>query len=110
LFNRLAGGFSHSAFVEIQFDDGPAATARHLFRALKRLGAEPDDRDGASQLSEQLKQCARGKRVLFVLDNVCKGPQLDALLPAEWGEGSVVIVTSRFKAFTDSRSQVRSLG
>jgi hypothetical protein len=102
LFNRLAGGFSHSAFVEIQADDGPSSIARHLSRVLKRLGGEPGSKDEAPELREKLQKYVRSRKVLFVLDNVWTGPQLDALLPAEWGAGSTVIVTSRFSSFTDS--------
>jgi hypothetical protein len=104
LFNRLAGGFSHSAFVRLQADDGPSNIAQHLSAALKQLGGKPGNNDGAPELRAKLQESVRGNKVLFVLDNVRTGRQLDALLPAEWGPGSAVIVTSRSKSFADSSS------
>jgi hypothetical protein len=104
LFNRLerAGGFSHTAFVEIQVGDGADKTAQHLATALKALGAMGEESDGAAVLSRKLKEFVKGKRALFVLDNVWTASQLTALLPTEWEAGSVIIVTSRFEDFTDS--------
>jgi hypothetical protein len=55
-------------------------------------------------LSNKLKEFVMDRKVLLVLDNVQTTGQLDALLPAEWGTGSVVIVTSRCKSLTDSRA------
>jgi hypothetical protein len=109
LFNRLAGSFSHSAFVEIHVGDGADKTAQHLAAALKTLGATGKAAEGAAMLSQKLKGFVRDKKALFVLDNVWTASQLAALLPTEWGVGSVVIVTSRFERFTDSRTwrQVR---
>jgi hypothetical protein len=102
MFNKLAGGFSYSAFVEAQAADSPNDRAQLLDATLQQLGATAKAAHGAAGLLADLKACVRGKRVLFVLDNVWTGPQLDALLPTEWGKGSVVIVTSRSKGFTDS--------
>jgi hypothetical protein len=104
MFNRLAlaGNFSRRAFVEVQADDSPTDRAQHLAGALRQLGATATATRSAAQLLTDLKEYVKGNTVLFVLDNVWTGPQLDALLPVEWGEGSVVIVTSRFKTFTDA--------
>jgi hypothetical protein len=77
----------------------------HLQDALQRLGQTASSRSKA-QLSSQLAACVKDKKVLCVLDNVQSAEQLDSLLPAEWGEGSVVIVTSRCNPshFTRSRA------
>jgi hypothetical protein len=102
LFNRLAGSFPHSAFVEIQEGDGADKNAQHLAAALKGLGASGEAGKGAAVLSSRLKEYVRNKKVLLVLDNVWTASQLTALLPATWGAGSTVIVTSRSARFTDS--------
>jgi hypothetical protein len=102
LFNRLAGSFPHSAFVEIQEGDGADRNAHHLATALKGLGAPGEAAEGAAVLSGRLKGFVRGRKVLLVLDNVWTAGQLTALLPTTWGEGSTVIVTSRSARFTDS--------
>jgi hypothetical protein len=102
LFNRLAGSFSHRAFVEIHYGEGPEKIAQHLAAALRSLGAGVEEGQCASLLSWKLQDFVRGKKVLFVLDNVWGASQLTALLPASWGEGSAVIVTSRSKSFEDS--------
>jgi hypothetical protein len=107
LYNRLKGGFPHSAFVEIQVDDGADKTAQHLSSALKGLGAKGKASEGEAALSAKLKSFVKGKKVLLVVDNVWMARQLDALLPVQWGEGmpvqwgegSKVIVTSRFQSF-----------
>ena len=70
---------------------------RHMAGALERLGGTVRDGLTNSELRYQLQDCVRGKRVLYVLDNVQTYAQLDDLLPAEWGPGGVVIVTSRLK-------------
>jgi hypothetical protein len=101
LFNRLAGGFPHSAFVEIQEGDGVDKTAHHLAAALKGLGASGEAAEGAAVLSSRLKGFVRDRKVLLVLDNVWTAGQLTALLPTAWGAGSTVIVTSRSSMFTD---------
>jgi hypothetical protein len=102
LYNRLAGSFTHSAFVEIQEGDGADRNAHHLAAAVKGLGASGEAADGAAVLSTRLKGFVRDRRVLLVLDNVWTASQLTALLPTAWGEGSTVIVTSRSARFTDS--------
>jgi phosphoribosylpyrophosphate synthetase len=106
LFNRLAGSFPHSAFVEIQEGDGADKSAHHLAAALKALGAligaSGEAAEGAAVLSSRLKGYVRDKKVLLVLDNVWTAGQLTALLPTAWGEGSTVVVTSRCARFTDS--------
>jgi hypothetical protein len=102
LFNRLAGSFPHSAFVEIQEGDGADKTANHLAAALKGLGASGEAAEGAAVLCSRLKECVRDRKVLLVLDNVWTGSQLNALLPTALGEGSTVIITSRSARFTDS--------
>jgi hypothetical protein len=104
LYNRLqhTGGFSNSAFVEIQVDDGSDKTAQHLACALKGLGATADASEGAPVLSQRLQGFVADKKLLYILDNVWTASQLTALLPTQWGVGSVVIVTTRFESFTDS--------
>jgi hypothetical protein len=93
LFNRLAGGFPHSAFVEIQEGESADKTAGHVAKALDDLG-------GAQ--GNTLHGFVRDRKVLLVLDNVWTASQLTALLPTAWGAGSTVIVTSRSAGFTDS--------
>jgi hypothetical protein len=102
LFNRLAGRFTQSAFVEIQEGDGADKNAHHLVAALKGLGASGEASEGVPKLSSRLKEYVRDKKLLLVLDNVWTASQLTALLPTTWGEGSTVIVTSRSARFTDS--------
>jgi hypothetical protein len=104
LYNRLqlAGSFSASAFVEIQAGDGTERTAQHLAIALKGFGATAAASDGAPVLRQRLQEFVAGKKLLYVLDNVSTANQLTALLPTRWGEGSVVIVTSRSESFPDS--------
>jgi hypothetical protein len=104
LYNRLqgAGSFSNSAFVEIQVGDGADKTAQHLACALKGFGATADASEGAPVLSQRLQGFVSDKKLLYVLDNVWTASQLTTLLPTRWGEGSVVIVTTRFESFTDS--------
>ena len=102
LFNRLAGSFPHSAFVEIHEGDGADKAAIHLDAALNGLGAPEEAPGGAAVLRSRLNTFVRDRKVLLVLDNVWTGSQLDALLPTTWGEGSTVIVTSRSAKFTDS--------
>jgi hypothetical protein len=104
LYNRLqrAGGFSASAFVELQFGDGTDKTAQHLVAALEGLGARAKVSDGAAVLSQRLQSLVADKKLLYILDNVWTASQLTALLPTRWGEGSVVIVTSRSGSFPDS--------
>jgi hypothetical protein len=102
LFNRLAGSFPHSAFVEIQEGDGTNKTAQHLAAALKGLGATGKAAEGAAVLSSRLKGFVRDRKVLLVLDNLWTAVQLTALLPTACGAGSTVIVTSRSARFTDS--------
>jgi hypothetical protein len=53
-------------------------------------------------LSQKLQGFVADKKLLYILDNVWTASQLTALLPTLWGEGSVVIVTTRFESFTDS--------
>jgi hypothetical protein len=101
LFNRLAGTFDHSAFVEIQEGDGADKNAQHLAAALKGLGATGKAAEGAVVLSSRLKDFVRGNKVLLVLDNVWTASQLTALLPTVWGPGSTVIITSRSARLTD---------
>jgi hypothetical protein len=104
LYNRLqhTGGFSNSAFVQIQVNDGADKTAQHLASALKGLGATADASEGAPVLSQRLQMFVADKKLLYILDNVWTASQLTALLPTKWGVGSVVIVTTRFESFTDS--------
>jgi hypothetical protein len=102
LFNRLAGSFSHRALVEIHYGEGPEKIAQHLAAALRSLGACVEEGSPASSISWRLQDFVRDKKVLYVLDNVWAASQLTALLPARWGEGSAVIVTSRSKSFEDS--------
>jgi hypothetical protein len=104
LFNRLQreGGFSASAFVEIGAGDGADKTAQHLVAALEGLGVTAKVSDGAPMLSQRLQMCVANKKLLYILDNVWTASQLTALLPTDWGEGSVVIVTSRSESFPDS--------
>jgi hypothetical protein len=104
LFNRLqhVGSFSGSSFVEIQVGDGTDKTAQHLLNALEGLGATAKASDGAAVLSQKLQGFVADKKLLYILDNVWTAGQLTALLPSKWGEGSVVIVTTRFESFTDS--------
>jgi hypothetical protein len=101
LHNRLqrSDHFSHSAFVEIQFGDGAGKNAQHLATALQALGAAADVSEGAPVLSKKLQQFVVDKKLLYILDNVWTASQLTALLPTQWGEGSVVIVTTRFESF-----------
>jgi hypothetical protein len=103
LFNRLAGRFSHRAFVEIHYGAGPEKIAQYLAGALKGLGAAGEAAAGAPVLSSKLKDFVKDKSVLFVLDNVWTASQLTALLPSQWGVGSAVLVTSRLKSFADSK-------
>jgi hypothetical protein len=104
LYNRLqgAGGFSNSAFVEIQVDDSADKIAQHLASALKGFGATAEASEGAPVLSQRLHRFVEDKKLLYILDNVWTASQLTALLPTRWGEGSVVIVTTRFESFPDS--------
>ena len=102
LFNRLAGAFHHSAMVEIQVGDGADKMAQHLATALEALGAHGESAEGSRVLLGRLQSYVEDKRVLFVLDNVWTASQLDNLLPTKWGEGSVVVITSRFDSFTES--------
>jgi hypothetical protein len=97
LFNWLAEGFAHSAFVEIQQGDGPDKNATHLAAALKSLGASGEAAEGAAVLSDKLERFLESNKVLLVLDNVWTDVQLTALLPpkAAWKTGSTVIITSR---------------
>ena len=106
LFNKKAGAFPHSCFVEICVGDGADKTAQHLAAALRGLGAEGDVTEGPSVLGAKLQQFVMGKKVLFVLDNVWTASQLTALLPTVWEEGSKVIVTSRFVSFGSTVQQV----
>jgi hypothetical protein len=104
LFNRLqkTASFLHSAFVEIHVGEGTDKTAQHLAVALRGLGATAKASDGTPVLSEKLRDFVRDRKVLLVLDNVWTASQLTARLPTQWGEGSAVIVTSRFESFADS--------
>jgi hypothetical protein len=102
LFKRLAGKFSHRAFVEIQEGHGQEETAHHLAAAVHGLGATGRVAEGAAVLSSRLQGHVRDRKVLLVLDNVWTASQLDALLPSAWGAGSTVIVTSRSASFPDS--------
>jgi hypothetical protein len=104
LYNRLqgAGSFPHSAFVEILVGDGADKTAQHLASALKEFGAAADASEGTRVLRRKLQEYVADKKLLYVLDNVWTASQLTALLPTQWGQGSVVIVTTRFESFPDS--------
>jgi hypothetical protein len=104
LFNRLAGNFLHSAFVELQSGDGADKVAQHLAVAVTGLGCKGEAAEGAPALSRKLKDFVKDKSVLFVLDNIWMSSQLTSLLPTEWGAGSRVIITSRFQSFSDSSS------
>jgi predicted ATPase len=98
LYHRLSPQprFKHQAFVELK---GAGDTERCLKAALKGLGQDVLGASSAVHLAYQLKQCVRDKSVLYVLDNVEAAEQLSALLPTVWGEGSVVLVTSRSTQF-----------
>jgi hypothetical protein len=103
LYNRLAGSFPHSVFVEILQEDGANKTAQHLTTALTGLGGKIMGSAAQPVLSQQIRELVMDKKVLFVLDNVWTASQLDKLLPAKWGDGSVVIVTSRFRSLSESQ-------
>ena len=103
LFNNLASDFPLSAIVEISQGDGDNKTAHHLAAALKRLGANTEESEGESVLSKKLAEYVKDKKVLFVLDNVWTTSQLNYLLAAAWGKGSVIIVTSRSSTINSSQ-------
>jgi hypothetical protein len=89
--------------VEISRDAKEADIKSYLADALESLGLAVGPRSLA-QLQFQLQACVVAKKVLYILDNAQTYQQLNALLPAKWGKGSVVIVTSRLKPseFTSS--------
>ena len=106
LFNRLAPGFTRSAFVELAPDDGDAQLRGHLATALKQLGAgEGTEGLSKAELQARFKKYVRDTpnlKVLLVVDNVWMPEQLDALLPTAFGQGSRVVVTSRSKDLSHS--------
>jgi NB-ARC domain len=112
LFNGLqkTGSFPHSAFVKIQIDDGADKIAHHLSTALKALGSKGEATDGAAVLFPRLKEFVAEKKVLLVLDNVWTASQLAELVPTQWGEGSAIIITSRFEGFPDIPIAWRKVG
>jgi hypothetical protein len=93
---------SHSAFVAIQVGDGADKTAQHLANALKGFGTTADASEGAPVLSQKMQEFVTDKKLLYILDNVWTASQLTDLLPTLWGQGSVIIVTTRYESFTDS--------
>jgi hypothetical protein len=107
LYHRLSHQprFVHRAFVELK---GAGDNTRYLQAALKGLGQTVQEGASATELASQLKECVKGKAVLYVLDNVEAPDQLDDLLPVLWGEGSVVLVTSRSTRFVGAPRMVTS--
>jgi predicted AAA+ superfamily ATPase len=102
LFTRLARSFSHFAFLELKADGNSESTAQHLPAALEAMGVESANVTAVPALRQMLLDSVREKKVLYVLDNVWSANQLDALLPSFSNNGSIVIITSRLKALTDS--------
>jgi hypothetical protein len=102
LHNRLKTEFLNSACVDIQIGDSAGTTAQHLANALNGFGGEAKASEGVPMLSQKLQEFVANKKLLYILDNVWTASQLTALLPTQWGKGSVVIVTTRFESFPDS--------
>lgn len=107
LFNELSPSFLYSAYLELEWGATDARSLEHLQRTLLHgLGAEGVDQGMSSVLERQehISNTAAGKKLLLVVDNVFSLAQLDALLPASWGEGSRLIITSRSKDIRDRKS------
>jgi hypothetical protein len=96
LYNHLMPNFTHSAHITLGLDEGSSNASMHLKSILEQLGMT-NVRSGANapELTQQLRDFARERQVLLVLDNVSSSQQLDALLPIHVGQGSIAIVTSR---------------
>jgi hypothetical protein len=98
LYNHLKPSFTHSAYITLGLDEGSSNTAKHLKAILKQLGMTcVSSSDPALLLSKQLHDALSERQILLVLDNVSEYQQLEALLPLQVAQGSVIIVTSRQK-------------
>lgn len=95
--------FQRQALIKISMDASSADTDGYVKTALEKFGATVHPE---ISLGQQLQEFVRQHKVLYVLDNVNDYKQLDKLLPTQFKEGSIVIVTSRArpKAFTMSDS------
>lgn len=100
LFNRLAGHFADRAMVVLQPSDGPPELESHVSKILQGLGVTV----ASGRVLPQLLVClAARKPALVLLDGVWTPEQLDMLLPANWAEGSIVIVSSRAQEMPGSQ-------
>jgi hypothetical protein len=103
LYNHLKPNFTHSAYITLGLDEGSSNAAMRLESILKQLGkTDVSSSTPAQALTEQLRQCVKGRQVLLVLDNVSSSQHLEDLLPLAEKEqqgdvkaGSVFIITSR---------------
>ena len=97
LYNCLSHLFPRRAAVRLDADDPLGKqTQRHLFGALKQLGATGvDDSEDAAQLLTKMQDLVAAVPVLLFMDNAWTAAQLDGLLPTSLQPGSRLIITSR---------------
>jgi hypothetical protein len=84
--------FQRQALIKISMDASSADTDALVKSALEKFGAIVQPQ---IPLGQQLREFVKQHKVVYVLDNVNDYLQLDKLLPTQFEEGSIVIVTSR---------------
>jgi hypothetical protein len=111
LFNHLSPRFTNRAIIYLDAQDLQGTkTQEHLGNMLHQLGMQAVDRFlPAPTLLKQLQHFVASKSVLLVIDNVWTAEQLDGLLPADYGAGSHLLITSREESLLGSRGWQVSL-
>lgn len=99
--------FTKHALIELGMEDGSDELRQHLHDALRSLGATNVASRELPILKGRLQQLVEREKVLLVIDNVCDAAQLDALLPSNFAEGSLVVITSRSKELPASSTFVK---
>jgi hypothetical protein len=105
LYNRLLPSFPHHGFISLLDAQGSLGTPfqQKLGDLLKQLGRTDVDRSlSAPALFKQLQEFIADKPVLLVVDDVRTAQQLDAILPAQLGTGSHLVITSRHSSLPES--------